>query len=41
MGNIDSLFLRSLNSKPKGRPSDASVPSSPAKVAFHYYVHIR
>ncbi|KAK4784611.1 hypothetical protein SAY86_018979 [Trapa natans] len=31
MGNIDNLLLRNLTSKPKGRPSDASVPSSPAK----------
>ncbi|OWM73823.1 hypothetical protein CDL15_Pgr015123 [Punica granatum] len=33
MGNIDNLFLRNLTSKPKGRPSDASVPSSPAKAS--------
>lgn len=34
MGNmIDNLFVRSFTSKSKGRPSDVSVPSSPAKFA--------
>lgn len=33
MGNMmDNLFVRSFTSKSKGRPSDVSVPSSPAKV---------
>ncbi|KAH7856207.1 hypothetical protein Vadar_033926 [Vaccinium darrowii] len=34
MGNMmDNLFVRSFTSKSKGRPSDVSVPSSPAKFA--------
>lgn len=37
MGNMmDNLFIRSFTSKSKARPSDVSVPSSPAKVLCYW-----